>query len=175
MYAYEVGKPYPEVTPPLAAGPRYTYSRGQHNLLLVMDRLRPVEVAAVRTDPCEFAVTALDGVILFLYRFGSQPWGDAPYSWHLQGETEIPSEPPPGTKALLTVQLVEAETAILKVIRAVSLSPDLTWMLFRLIADQARDPWSGPASYDATLDRLYERHSTEDLLRRALARCRGGA
>lgn len=174
LYRYQVGKPFPDVTPPLETGPRYTYAKGQHNLLLVLDRLRPAEVTAIRSEPCEFAVTALEGVIFFLYRFGSEPWGDAPYSWHLQGETEVPVEPPPRSKAILTVQLVEAETDLIKVLRGVTLSPELTRTLLRAIADQARDPWDGPRTYDLKLARIFNQYKTTDLLALARARCRGG-
>jgi hypothetical protein len=102
---------------------------------------------------------------------------DAPYSWHLVPETEqaLPDAEGPETRALLQVVLPDAQTGLVRVLRAVTFSPSFTRALHDAIRAQAFSPWPGRAVYYAALRDLYRRYATTGcLLRRAVARTVGG-
>jgi len=177
MHVYEVGKPYREGRSQLAPAAHYVYRAGEHELLLILDGPSAQEVRDVRSGDSEFALFEADGPLFFLYRFGKQiPWSDSPFSLWLAPEAErLLPDPAPGTKGLLHVILVEAHTGLIRGLRAVSLSAELTAALHGALAKQATTPWRGRTQYDQAIDRIYSRMSSEDMVAAAGARCRGGA
>jgi len=140
------------------------------------DRKRWLE--AVRVGRVDLGVWCrAPHVIVLLYRIaGACEWSDAPYSWHLVPEDRR-ALPEPTTssadRALLQIILVEAESGIVRVIRAVTFDPLATRLLGQAIRDQAAAEWDR-AAYDAELREAYAVHTTRSLLAAALVRCRGG-
>jgi hypothetical protein len=176
MHRLEVGQPYPVHLPESV---QYNYRGGQHELLMVMGRLTEEEVAAVRSGPCDFGLLVSGPVIFFLYRFGDEiPWSDAPYSLWLvpaSERVEPPTEWRPDTRALLTVILVEQESAIVRVLRAVTFSPEFTMAIHGQIWAQATMRWRGRERYDRTISEAYGKWPhTSDMIRDAQAITKGG-
>jgi hypothetical protein len=177
MYHLEVGKLYPARLPESV---QYNYRGGHHELLMVLGGLRDKEIEDIRKGPCEFGLLVHGPVIFFLYRFGTSiPWSDTPYSWWLMPEHDQSIVPAAGTletRALLQVILVEQETAIVRGLRAVSLSPEFTQALHEAITKQSEGEWPGRDEYDKVLNSCYLRWpSGEDMLTEAKVRTRGGA
>lgn len=157
----------------------YNHYDGGHELRLFFARPTDREVKAVRDCTCEFALLPAGDVVFLLYRFGSAvPWSDAPFSWHLvpRGRRTVPASTTGQTRTVLQVYLVDAATGIVRVIRAVSLSPEFTARLHAAIAAQASVPWIGREAYDAQLAEHYRRWpTTEAMLADAVCRTTGGA
>lgn len=72
--------------------------------------------------PSEFGLFVDQRIIWLCFKFGTMPWSDQPFNVHLVPQ-DIRATPPDLTgeqRALLNVLLVEAETGIVKAIRAVT-------------------------------------------------------
>jgi len=124
-------------------------------------------------------MTSAEGILFFLYRFGQAiKWSDAPYTWHLVPEdNRVPPEPPatPNTRAVLHVVLLDANTGIVRALRLVTLSPDITRTLYEAIKSQTETPWTGWKEYDRHLAAAYRTYGkSTDLLKLAIARATGG-
>lgn len=175
-----VGSPYLPGRDQLPPGFEYTFRGGAHQLLLVVDNLRRSETEDIAHGSCEFAVAVHQPVTFFLWRFGTSfPWSDSPYSYWMLPDNE--RQPPRAWNhgephAVLTVVLVEAETGLVRALRAVSLSPALTTALHLAIHQQVTDGWSGAHEYDQALMATYSRYpTTEALLQTAQVRAPGGS
>jgi hypothetical protein len=177
MHKLEVGKPYHPNVSTWPEGGEYNFRAGQHELLLRFGNLKPEEIRDVAEAVCEFALTVEQGIIFLLYRFGRAiDWSDAPYAWRLvpENQRQLPAPEATGqTRALLNVILIEATTGIVRAIRAVTFSPEMTRALHQAIREQAAQAWNVEA-FDADLAAIYKQFSNHDLLRRAIVRCRGG-
>jgi hypothetical protein len=181
MTHLEVGQRYP--LPFAADGGHYTYSGEHgHDLLLAFSGLTAREVEDVRSGPAEFGLFALprmvgsraEGLLFFLYRFGSVGWGDFPYSWHLEASPEKP-EPLTGVqRILLSVTLVELPENIVRVLRAISLTPEFSRVLVEQIRAQAEALPIGRDVYDRAIKQLYRTYTVDHMVRSALIRCQGG-
>jgi hypothetical protein len=110
-------------------------------------------------------------VVVLCRNLGSREWSFAPYSWHRQGISAVPSpaELPEGARVPVDCILVDrgSNRAVAGVRRAVP----WTWVrvLQAAIYTQARAPFD-PRAYDAACDRLFGL-PTDALLGDALARC----
>ena len=175
MSIYEVGKPYSPTKKHWPEGVDYNFRAGRHELRLFMRTPNRQELTDTETGEARFALTVEKDIIYFCYRFGLGDWGDCGFSIHLVPKDERILPEPPATeyeRALLSVLLIDAETGIVKVIRAVSLSPQFTRKLHQAIRDQASRPF--PADYDRQGEEVYRRYTSAQLVERAIIRCRGG-
>lgn len=176
MYVYEVDKPYHPDKRHWPEGVDYNYRAGEHELRIFMRTPSEVEIADIRKGEARFALAVEGDIVFFCYQFGRGEWSDCGFSFHLVSETErvLPEIPAtPETRALLTVLLIDAENGILKVIRAVSLSPKFTRKLHEAVRDQAARPF--PDNYDQQIEAAYRRYTSAQLAQdRAIVRCRGG-
>ena len=173
MFKFEVGKPYNAKVRSWPETPQYNYRGGQHELVLFYSAPTGREVRAVRKGLAQFALYARDGIIVLIYRFGDQPWSDAPFNWHLvpEGERTLPPELEPGESPLLTVMLVDADTGIVKAMRALSLGHDFGQALHAAIREQALAEFN-QAAYDRKLGAVFAKYSTVELEKQASARYR---
>jgi hypothetical protein len=183
MQILEVGQQYSTSRTTWPEGAEDNYTRGGHELRLFFKSPRPGEVEAVRKEPCEFAVSVEGTSIILQYRFGDHPrrripWSDAVFSIHLVPARHrcVPAaDANPEARAALQVLLIDADTGILKAMRYRTLSPEFTRTLESAIRAQALQPWPGQMAHRRALQTLFARSSTQDLLRRAVARTHGGA
>lgn len=183
MHHIEVGKVFG--SPPWPEGSEYNWHGragepgGAHDLMLRFTRPSSSEVGAVRTGEAEFALVELPPAVFLLYRFGiGVPWSDCPYSYHLLpagSRVPPPAEGSEEQRALLTVLLLDAPTGVVKVIRAVTLSPEFTLKLHDAIRRQIAALWPGQARYTQHLAGVYRQFpTTNSMLAAATARCLGG-
>ncbi len=173
---YQVGQPYSPTKKHWPEGVDYNYRAGQHELSIFMRTPSAGEIQSIETGPARFALAIIGDIIFFCYRFGSGPWGDCGFSIHLVPEEKRRLPPPPASnteRALLTTMLIDAETGILKVIRATTFSPRFTQRLHKAITEQAGKAF--PPNYDAQGEAVYRRYTSAELAKNmAQARCRGG-
>jgi hypothetical protein len=178
MPLLEVGKPYLPGRTRLEPRAEYNWRAGQHELLLCLSDLTEAEVQAIAQGEAEFALLVWRDVIFLLFRFGDAiGWSDAPYSWHLvaPGERTLPPvELSAKARAVLAVILVDADRNVVRALRLVTFSPELTGALHGAIRAQAARPFDA-AAYDAQLAEAYERWKTsEAMVAKATIRWRGG-
>lgn len=162
---------WPEVT-------QYNFRGGQHELVLFMNGITPEELAAYRSLPLKLGFTYQSGVVNLLWKPTGAGWSDSPYSpWALPTsaervapEVDLSHE----VRALLQVVLVSANDGIVRVLRAVTMSPAMTRELHKAIAEQMASPMSIEA-YHAAVGDIYRRFPTTDaLVERAIVTCNAG-
>lgn len=177
MPVYSVGELYHPGRTNWPECAQYSYRSGADELLLFLRDPNPAEVKSVRKGDADFALVVRPPLLVLCYRFRPAiPWSDAPYSWHLvapEQQTAPPFEVDQ-PHALLSVMLIDAATGIIRAIRALTFSPDFTAALQVAIAEQAAQPWD-QRQYDDALAALYAGSTSEQLVTRAVAMCRGGA
>jgi hypothetical protein len=76
---------------------------------------------------------------------------------------DVPEFPWPTERALLQVLLIEADTGILRVIRAVTISPEMTAFLREAIHAQYLMSFDH-TRYDVALQRVYQRYTDTDAM-----------
>lgn len=181
MSLYEVGRPYIPGRSTYPEAVQYAYRAGGHELLMWLGSPTAREIRDLRQGPAQFALFVRQPVIVLLYRFGEMPWSDAPTTWHLVPEAER-QRPPSATEAgirephaLLQLIVVDADTGLVRVLRACSWSPAFTAAVHLALAEQADAPWPGRAAYDAAVNAIYADYpTTERLLAAATIRTTGG-
>ncbi len=187
---YAVGQPYNQLRRRWPEGARYTYRGSQHELILFFRQPSAREVRAVGQGRAEFALVAEGPLLVLLYQFRPPPehlgappsvvipWSEAPYTWHrvpLDERTLPEPATDPEQRALLTLLLVDADTGIIRALRALTFSPAFSAELEEAIREQAQLPYDA-ATYERLQAGLEARYpSTEALLAVARARCVGGA
>ena len=179
MHLYVVGKPYNPSRRQWEERYVYQYRQGGHELLIFLKSPTKEEVKAVESGTPEFALFVQQPTIWFLSRFApGLTWSDTPYSWHLVlgDEKQIPQEfEREGQRMLLSVLLIDADTGILRAMRAVSLSPDFSRALHAAIQTQIETGYPGDDAFGRNITRVYGRYpDTGLMLKDAIARCEGG-
>ncbi len=177
MPIYEVGKLYHPDKSRWQQGVQFNLRGGQAELLLFFESPGFHETLAIKKGECEFGVVAIDGVIFFLYRFGSEiPWSDQPFSIHLVPETEriIPVLPNDETRLLMQIMLVDAKTGILKAMRAVTLAPEFSAELLKLVGEQSKKTFD-QSDYDGQIAEIYRKYpETKNLVKECFVFSEGG-
>lgn len=176
MYKYEVGNLYSPNRTNWPEGVEYNWRSNTHELKLFYARPAVPEIVDVKRGPAEFALTVVGDILFLVFRFGPQPWSDAPYSWWM-----VPADqrtPPPALageeRALLNILLIDAGTGIIRAVRVVSLAPAFSQALHTAIQAQAAAGAFDQAAYDRQLAAAYRRYrSSAALLAAATVRTRG--
>lgn len=161
---YQVGKLYIPGKTHWPEAIEYNFRRGGHELRMFFPVPTETEIRNVRSGQAQFRFLMIGDIIMFLCKFGSQPWCDAPYSWWvLPGdEREDPPDIPDGQGIFLVIVLVDAATGVLKVIRTIGLQTEFSRRLHDAIYMQMKKQidW---AEYSRQVDQIYSRY-TPDLL-----------
>lgn len=176
MYAIQVGQPLNPTIYSWPPMPEYNFLDSGHELILSFPRPRPQEITAVWEATAHFAFTVVGDIIVFQYRFGGAlPWSDCGYNWHRVSEDirTLPDMPAPGERAMLRVILIDANTGIVKALRALTFSHTFIKRLHQAIREQAARPL--PDDYEQQAERLFVNYSTKMLRQRAIASCTGGS
>ena len=170
----EVGQPMDPPIPFPGNGTHYNYNKYGHWFIVMLDIPTPEEVHQITSDPVKFGIYEYEGVIFFLAKFGDLPWNDAPYSALRLSEEERPdTRTIEGQHAAIQVILVDSRTNLIKGLRIVTLSPELTKLIDQKAAEQLENPhWA--SHYDSTIDKAYAKFSPSDMADRCIARCFGG-
>lgn len=160
---------------------QYNYWAGGHELLIFVASPTRSEMQAMQKGPWEFGLMVRPEVLFLLYKPGSMPWSDAPYSWwrvkeRLPEEALPPFElPTPASRALLTLIVIDADTGIIRLLKAITFSPGFSRALHAAIRGQIGRGERAPGEYERAVDRYYRIYPlSEQMLPAASARCRGG-
>lgn len=175
MHAYTVGELYnpsrtrwPEVA-------QYNYRGGEHELILFFNQPSPAEIRDVQKGEAEFRLFVQHDQIILVWRFGRIPWSDAPYTIHRVPESERVLPQPPrdiqNLRVFLHIVLVDADSGVIRALRAITLSSEFTAALHAAILDQAALPWDA-VGYDLRLRTIQDRYTSADLAQRARMRFR---
>lgn len=155
-------------------GPHLRLTPAGCELALFYDRPPSAEVRDVRTGVAQFAWLDAGPVSVLAYRFGMQPWADAPYEPWKEPEADrgVPAGAA-GNSLALQVVLVDASTGIVKALRLLTWEPGFAQAVRDTLSRQLAAP-PDDAAADRKLGELYRRDSAA-LAEQAAVRCTGGA
>lgn len=177
MYKLEVGKPYIEGKTRWPDASQFVYDRCGLMLSIFAGHLKESEIEAVRKGQVELAIYENQPAVFLLYRIkGFGPWSDVPYSIHLVSPENRPDIKPliiEGQKLLMTIILVDADTGIIKALRAVSTSTAFTVALNQAVMRQAKQTFS-QTEYNRHVNSLYARYSSDQMAVMAEGKHRAG-
>lgn len=171
MHQIAVGQLYLPDRTSYPEGCEYNFSDNGHELRLFFNSPTKGEIHEIRKGRDQFKLLFYRGSVVFLlYKFGSMPWSDAPYSWWRvpEGRRTIPQPVADGEGALLTITLIDASTGIVQAIRAIALPTDLSRQLHRAIAAQLENPVLA-GRYDADVDAAYRQFPDTEAMVREVA------
>lgn len=157
-------------------GVDYNYRGGDHELRVFMRIPSSGEIETIRKGEARFALVLINGLLFFCFKFGDMPWSDSSFEWHLIPENEriIPPGLKPNEHALLNVILIDAENGIIKVLRALTLSPKFSQRLHVEIIKQSQRAM--PENYETLTQEIYNRYPTTEQMvdQYTIVRCKGG-
>jgi len=174
MHVIAVGKAYDPDVQEWPEGCHYNFDQSGHWLTYFYRNPTQAEIRSIQSGPAQFGIFVHDPVIFLLHQFGDMPWNDAPYSWRLvSAERRTLPETGQGLHGFLKVALVDTSTGLVAALRALTFSVEFTDRLHGEIQRQAVSPWD-PQTHDRVINRIYERFTTEHLVRYAEILCKGG-
>lgn len=184
MHELREGCPYTGAIPSQETW-QFNYRADAYELIGFLRSPSAAEKRDVANGVAQFALLPLPpeapDAICLAHRFGTMPWSDSLYSWHLVQQVRpeqatIPESLGEGQRALLTVFLVDIRTrTVASRIRAVTLSPEFTQALHGAIRHQSAMPWCGATEYIRQEQALYTRYpDSADIASSATIRCTGG-
>jgi hypothetical protein len=176
---YRVGEYFRRDIRTWPEGAEFSHSPAGFELTLFRSKVDDLAIEGIRTGRAEFALIVESPVLVMAYRFGKAiPWSDVPYYWHLRSAAnrEIPlATAQSGDRALLWITLVETATGIIHAQRGVTLSPEFTCTLRRVIRSQAMVA-PDPAGCTSAISRLFLNYPRIiDRLPLAIVRSEGNA
>jgi hypothetical protein len=174
MHVLAIGQPFDPSITQWSEGCHYNYDGSGHWLHYLYHEPSTVEVTSIQSGEAQFGLYVHGPLIFLLHQFGNMPWNDAAYSWWRVSEEprQLP-EVDGGYHALLKVVMVDTATGLVAALRALTFSAEFTEELHRAIRHQAEQSWN-LGDYDSAVREIYSKFSTNDLVDRAQAFCKGG-
>lgn len=172
MHLYQVGALYHPGRTRWPEGPHLRLAPNGCELVLFYANPTAAEVRDVKSGVPSFALTVRPHVAVLAYRFGTQPWSDAPFEAHRQPEGQrgrLAGAVGSGDALLLHLLLVDAATGVIKTQRALSWPASFADAMRAMVADQLAAPYDA-ASAGRELGEVY-RLDSQALIDSAAARC----
>ena len=173
MISYGVGSHFPLALPNITDGVYFNFDRTGCELIVILESPTHEEISDFKANKQTLFGLYKKGPVLFLlFKFGNQPWCDAPFHMHIQGEFkgQIPKEYAPGSLLGLSVNLVDSRgnRNIVKGIRYLTLGREFSRRLVESAQWQIDNPISR-YDYENEVLRTYSLYPyTEDMVRDAL-------
>ena len=166
MSVYEVGRQY-EFAVGHEEGCYFDLADAGGTIAVYMDRPTEQEIKAMRPDqPIKMAMVPFKHLAMILLKFGDQSWMDAPYTVHLSRQlTQLP-DVAGGDGLLVMIYLFDTSDGHLVSMRQISLSTDLTRLIFQIAREQRDVPFNEIA-YAEELRSVYSKYQTRDLVKMA--------
>lgn len=171
LVSLKVGEPHPYLRAPTAPGIEFLITTAGLEIRMAFDKPTREEIWAVKGSRVDMELLYAEDLIWLLIRFHpGVPWSEAPFTQFLvpQEHRAAPSALEGEERYLTTATLIDSQTAVVQAIRAITLTPELSWKLRDFYSRQAQTPAIDVRGYQARCQRMQERYSTEQLV--ALAR-----
>jgi hypothetical protein len=172
MNQIEVGQLYLPPRTEYPEGCEFNFYDGGYQLNLYWDNPNKQEIQAVQKGKANFSLLIHEQIIFLLYQFKPLLWGDAPYHYSLVpvDRRSSPKSIEEGQGVLLTIILIDARTGIVRAIRIIGLSTNLSRKLVDAIAIQVANPIA-PQDYSNRVDQAYSKYpNTIDMVLNAQRR-----
>lgn len=160
---YEVGNIYPEVKGH-NEGCYFDISDEGANLVVYFNRPTKEEIENFKSEKrFEMRLIELSDIMMFLVKFGSLNWMDAPYTPHLSKNlSKINLEPEKGLA--VTIMLFDTSNGHLESIRFISLSERFTEKIKKNIDDLMNRPFD-KQNFNYSVNMIFSKYSTNELVK----------
>lgn len=158
---YEAGNIYPEVKGH-NEGCYFDISDEGANLVVYFNRPTKDEIENFKSEKrFEMRLIELSDIMIFLVKFGSLNWMDAPYTPHLSKNlSKINLEP--GKGLAVTIMLFDTSSGRLESIRLISLSERFTEKIKKNI-DYLMKRHFDKQNYNYSINMVFSKYSTNEL------------
>jgi hypothetical protein len=150
---------------------KFSYCHGRFELALCLTSPRSAEVRDVRAAVARFALFIEHAIVVLLSSFGdSIDWMPDQFVLRSCGKSDPSLPPAPSTDGadILVVLLVDAGSRVVRVVREVPLTTDITQALRQGVHEQAA-LLQEPGAYNRVMEQMEERYPTEaDLVEHAV-------
>ena len=159
--------------PNITEGAHFNFDLSGCELTLVMNSPTHEEISDFKAGTrAVFGLYKKGSVLFLLFKFGNQPWCDAPFHMHIKGEFkgQIPEDYKVGSFLSLIVTLVDSRgnRNVVKELRYLTFSQQFSRRLVEVGKIQSANPISRH-DYEKEILRTYSLNpSTEDMVRNAL-------
>lgn len=162
MRAGNVGELYESGQNTLEEKIMYRLDSEGHRLLIAKAGINNQEIENVQKGTAALSIYIDGPAIFLLFKFGTDSWNDAPFSWHTvpRGIRVYPEEAP--DSGILKVTLVNADNGIVQAVREIVMVPDFANKLNLSITDQANASFNG-LSYAKHLNMVYNQYTAEEM------------
>jgi len=160
MHCIQLGQLYSAGITKYPERAEYNHTINGHELRLFWKSPSPREVDMVRNGQLFLSISTHGPLIMLCYKIGETPWSDCSFSHHLVPPEyrKLPDIPEKDTERhLLLIQLIDADSGIVKAVRVITMSPQHTATLSQEIRKQAQAPFD-EADYKLAIDRLYAQY-----------------
>lgn len=160
MFKYEVGKCYVDFKG--NEGIKFDITDQGANLIIKFNNPSESEIENIKKGNVKVALYSENDVILFLIKFGSEQWMDAPYNINLSKHLNKLEKINFGEGLALNIYFSNSINGELKVIRTLGLPTLFSKQLFDKVEKQKEIPFT-QFTYDSNINKLY-RFSTKQLV-----------
>lgn len=158
---FEIGQLYDPARTVWPEGAKVTVKNGNIELLLFYNRPSSAEIAAIIQAECEFGVSAINDVIIFLFRFGTEiTWSKQTFNYNnvdAEDRFEFELQRAQNARLFLNIKLIDAGNGRIKALRSVSLTPEFTDEFLQLSRKQLEKPFS-ITEYNEQLTEISEKY-----------------
>lgn len=135
-------------------------------LLVRFNKPSKEEIESFRSKaPFEMRLIELKDTIFLMFKFGTLPWMDSPYTIHLSKGDDLIPEVPDGCGYFLTVVLCDTDGTV-KHLRGLSMTTHMSRELRNAIIRQEKKTFT-LSQYFQDVQEIYGKYSTMDLCRMA--------
>lgn len=167
----DVGKLFKQDTFAYQEGIKFGFDASGGDLYIYFKSPTSKEVQAIKKGVFNLKLLEMNNILFLLFKFGLEQWIDVPFSPHLSRNKDfIPHNIENGMGYPLRVYLIDANTGILKVLKLIGLSTEIS-NEFREIYLKLRGNDFNAKEYDQMLNKIYSTYSTNQLVQLTRYKC----
>lgn len=165
MHKYEVGTKYHLDVTNQKEGAIFDFDNAGATLLLLYDKPTNEEIYNIKKGELKIGMYHKDDILFMLYKFGAEPWIDAPYNVNLSTSFEL-KEIKSGSGYFNNIILVNIKDNIIKAMRCIGWSESFS-RYFNEFIEKQRHIAFNKNQYDANIKNTYKNYTTKDIVGRA--------
>ena len=151
MIALGVGQPYPLPVP--SEGAMADFLGPSNRLLVCIPDPTNAEIKALKKGCMACGLLSKNGAILLIWQFGDKKGRpvltlDSPFDARLVRDIQLHNIESPHSRLVIEVHIVDGSSLLVKGLRAVTMSPELSLAFLAAVQDQLASSFSGTAQHD---------------------------
>lgn len=162
MHIYEVGELFKEGITRYQEGCIFDVTDGGAVLNLFYSTPSELEIEAAKSGTVQTKILYKNDIIFMLFKFIGQEWIDCPYTVHLSKNLTQLQEIENNTGYALNINLIDANTGILKVMRLIAIDNRRSKLLKKYIEQQKTT--FNKIEYNKNINTIYNTYTSKQLV-----------